>query len=82
MGTGGVGDGRQRGAVAYGDSACGDPGERGWLWRGCSGVGVLWVRVESGMAGREEWSPTVIAHAVALVGEAGCSGGAVEWSLG
>ena len=45
-------------------------------------MGVLCVRVELGMAGREEWSPMVIAHAVALVGEAGCSGGAVEWSLG
>lgn len=47
-----------------------------------SRVGVLWVGVESGMAGREERSPTVTAHAVALVGEASCSGGAVEWGLG
>ena len=61
----------------------GHPPWRGGGWGSdWSGVGVLWVRVESGMAVREEWSPTVIAHAVALVGEAGCSGGAVEWSLG
>ena len=43
---------------------------------------MLWVRVESGMAGREERSPTVTAHAVTLVREAGCGGGVVEWGLG
>ena len=41
----------------------------------------MWVWVESGMAGREERSPTVTVHAVALVREAGCGGGAVEWGL-
>ena len=43
MGTGGVGDGRQRGAVAHGDSACGDPSERLAVarvrWRGVWGGG-------------------------------------------
>ena len=38
---GGVRDGRQRGAVAHGDSACSGPGERSWLWRGCGGVGSV-----------------------------------------
>ena len=38
MGTGGVGDGRQRGVVAHGDSACSGLGGRGWLQWGCGGV--------------------------------------------
>ena len=42
---------------------------------------MLWVRVESGMAGREERSPTVTAHVVALVREAGCGEGAMERGL-
>ena len=48
---------------------------------GWSGGGVLWVQTESGMAGREERSPMVTAHAVALVGEAGCTRVVVEWGL-
>ena len=44
-------------------------------------MGVLWVWVESGMAGREERSPTVTAHVVALVREAGCGEGAMERGL-
>ena len=42
----------------------------------------MWVQMESGMAGREERSPMVTAHAVALVGEAGCTRVVVEWGLG
>ena len=41
----------------------------------------MWVQTESGMAGREERSPMVTAHAVALVGEAGCTRVVVEWGL-
>lgn len=51
MRTGGVGDGRQRGVVAHGDSTCSGLGGRGWLQWGCGGV-------ESGVKGQvKEGSP-------------------------